>query len=94
MLSKQIYTENLIVSLGELFPNFTHEFLEPFKNVMDTGINHEMHLDFEISEREHQHKINPILRLARPEDAKEITGIYKELYDGRCEGGSKAYRRS
>ena len=75
MLSKQIYTENLVVSLGELFPDFTHEFLEPFKNVMDTEIAREMRLDFKISERKHQHKISPILRVARPEDAKEIIEI-------------------
>jgi len=81
MLSKQVFTEN-VISLRELFPSFTHEFLEPFKNVIDTEIGHGMYLDFEISEREHQHKISPILRLARPEDAKEITEIYKELYDG------------
>jgi len=81
MLSKQLCSEN-VVSLRELFPNFTHEFLEPFKNVVDTEIRKEMHLDFEISEREHQHKISPILRLARPEDAKEITEIYKDLYNG------------
>ncbi|MFX0083878.1 MAG: GNAT family N-acetyltransferase [Candidatus Hodarchaeota archaeon] len=71
-----------IVSLRELFPCFTHEFLEPFKNVINAEIKQGMHLDFEISERDHQHKISPILRLARPEDAKEITEIYKELYDG------------
>ena len=81
MLSKQVYTEN-VVSLSELFPSFTHEFLEPFKNVIDTEIKHGMYLNFDISEREHQYKISPILRLARPEDAKEITEIYKELYDG------------
>ena len=41
-----------------------------------------MHLNFEIAERKHQRKISPILRLANPNDAKEITEIYKELYDG------------
>ncbi|MFX1345776.1 MAG: DUF998 domain-containing protein [Promethearchaeota archaeon] len=81
MLSKQFYDEN-VVSLKELFPNFIHEFMEPFKNIVDTEIRQEMHLDFKISERDHQYKISPILRLARPEDAKEITEIYKELYDG------------
>ncbi|MFW9873997.1 MAG: hypothetical protein ACFFG0_12895 [Candidatus Thorarchaeota archaeon] len=81
MLSKQIYTEH-VVSLRELFPNFAHEFLESFKNVGETEITHGMYLDFEISEREHQHKKSPILRLARPEDAKKIVEIYKELYNG------------
>ena len=33
MLSKQVYSEKT-VSLEELFPNFTHEFLEPFKGIV------------------------------------------------------------
>ena len=81
MLSKQIFTEH-VVSLNELFPNFTQQFLEPFKNIKSTELSHEMLLDFEITERTNRHKISPILRVAKPEDAKEITEIYKELYDG------------
>ena len=42
----------------------------------------EMHLNFEIKENIHPKKISPILRLAHPNDAKEITEIYKELYSG------------
>lgn len=45
---------------------------------IDSGI----HLNFEIDDRRHKNKINPILRLARPEDAKDIIEIYKELYNG------------
>ncbi|MHA2088381.1 MAG: GNAT family N-acetyltransferase [Promethearchaeota archaeon] len=83
MLSKQVYSEKT-VSLDELFPNFSHEFLEPFKGIIGDEIKHEhdLHLDFNIAGRKHHHKINPILRLARPEDAEEIIEIYKELYDG------------
>ncbi|MFX0029916.1 MAG: GNAT family N-acetyltransferase, partial [Candidatus Hermodarchaeota archaeon] len=81
MLSKQLFTEH-IVSLNELFPNFTQQFLEPFKNLKNPELSHEMLLDFEIIERGNRHKISPILRVAKPEDAKEITEIYKELYDG------------
>ena len=72
---------NPIVSLEELFPNCTQALLKPFKNVMDSELKEQVHFDFEIAEKK-QHKINPILRMARPEDAQEIIGIYKELYDG------------
>ena len=81
MLSEQILPEN-IVSLEELFPNFTHEFLKSFEGLTRPQIKHEMHLNFEIAEKKHQQKISPILRLAHPNDAREITEIYKELYNG------------
>ncbi|MFW9897080.1 MAG: DUF998 domain-containing protein [Candidatus Thorarchaeota archaeon] len=81
MLPKQIYTEKTVL-LGALFPNFSHEFLKPFKGIINGRIKQDLHLDFHIAERKNQHKISPILRLARPEDAKELVEIYKELYDG------------
>jgi hypothetical protein len=81
MLSKQIFSEKT-VALEELFPNFTHEFLEPFEDIVDTKVRQEFHLDFEIAGVKHKHKISPVLRLARPEDAEQIIEIYKELYDG------------
>ncbi|MFX1375192.1 MAG: DUF998 domain-containing protein [Promethearchaeota archaeon] len=79
MISKQLLS-NTTVSLDELFPNYTQAFLKPFKHIMDTRLAEEMHLDFEIMEKKH-HKISPILRQARPDDAKEITEIYKDLYE-------------
>ena len=81
MISEQILSENT-VSLEQLFPNFTSEFLKSFKDLTNSRIKHGMHLNFEIAERKHQSKISPILRLASPNDAKEITEIYKELYSG------------
>ncbi len=81
MMSKQIFSEN-DVSLDELFPNSTDEFLEPFRDIQSPEIKHDMHLDFEIITRRSRDKISPILRLAKPEDASEIIKIYKELYDG------------
>ena len=81
MLSDQVFSEKS-VSLHDLFPNFTNEFLEPFKGLSDTKIQHQMHLDFEIVERKHKNKISPILQIASPEDAKEITEIYRSLYNG------------
>ncbi len=81
MLSKQVYSEKT-VEIEDLFPNFTHEFLEPFKRILEDEIKHDLHFDFNIVGRKHHHKISPILRLARPEDAEKIVEIYKELYDG------------
>ncbi|KKM15141.1 hypothetical protein LCGC14_1699050 [marine sediment metagenome] len=81
MLSEQIFSENA-VSLEQFFPNFTHEFLKPFENLTSSQVKNEMHLNFEIKENKHLKKISPILRLAHPSDAKQITEIYKELYNG------------
>jgi len=79
-ISEQLIT-NSVVSLNELFPNFTNQFIKPFEKVVNPDIHNGMYLDFELSDREHKNKVNPILRLARPEDAEEIIGIYKELYN-------------
>ncbi len=70
------------ISLNELFCVSTAEFLRPFEDVIDPDIHKDMYLDFQINDRTHTNKITPILRLARPEDAKEIVEIYKELYNG------------
>ncbi len=81
MLSQETVSDSKI-SLNELFPTYTNQFLQPFKDIIDPNIHEDMCLDFNISDRKHTHKKSPILRLAHPEDAKEITGIYKELYNG------------
>ena len=81
MLSEEVI-EPSVIALNELFPRNTEQFLKPFESIVNPDIHEEMSLDFELSGRVHTHKISPILRLARPEDAEEITGIYKELYNG------------
>lgn len=80
MISKQSFS-NPTVSLDDLFPDCTQALLEPFKRAINIDLTDQVHFEFEITEKKH-HKISPILRLARPEDAKEIIGIYKELYNG------------
>jgi len=83
MLSEKILTtENTTVSLNELFPSNTTQFIKPFEQVVDPDINRGICLDFELSGREQKQKISPILRLARPEDAEKLVGIYTELYNG------------
>jgi len=83
MLSEKILTtENTTVSLNELFPCNTTQFIKPFEHVVDPDIHRGICLDFELSGREQKQKISPILRLARPEDAEKLVGIYTELYNG------------
>ncbi|MFW9826723.1 MAG: hypothetical protein ACFFEY_03775, partial [Candidatus Thorarchaeota archaeon] len=72
---------NSVISLQELFPISTDQFIKPFENVIDPDIHKEMCLDFELFGREKKEKVNPILRLARLEDAEELIAIYKELYN-------------
>ena len=82
MLSDEIVNDST-VSLNELFPNYTEQFLKPFEQLVDPDIHKGIYLDFELSDRIHKHKkISPMLRLAKLDDAKEITEIYKELYNG------------
>ena len=81
MLSEETIT-NSTISLNELFPNFINQFIKPFEKVLDPDIHNGMCLDFELCDRTQKHKVNPILRLARVDDAEELVGIYKELYNG------------
>jgi len=70
------------ISISELYPNYTSQFMQPFKNVKNRDISNGIHLDFEIYDRSHNNKICPILKMATSSDAKEITEIYKEIYNG------------
>jgi len=81
IVSEELIT-NSVVSLNQLFPNSTRQFVKPFENVINPDIHNGMYLDFELCGREQKYKVNPILRLARLEDAEEIVGIYRELYNG------------
>lgn len=81
MLSEDVIS-NLTVSLKELFPSYTNHFIKPFEKVVDPDFHNGMCLDFELCDRDSKEKVNPILRLARPEDGEEIVEIYKELYNG------------
>ncbi len=80
-LSEKVITDS-VVSLNELFPNSTNQFIKPFEKVVNPDIHSGMCLDFQLCDREQKNKVSPILRLARPEDAEEIVEIYKELYNG------------
>ena len=81
IISEEIIS-NSVVSLNELFPNSTNQLIKPFKQLVNPDIHEGICVDFELCDREQKNKVNPILRLARPDDAKELVGIYKELYNG------------
>ena len=72
---------NSVVSLNKLFPISTRQFIQPFKKLVDPDISKGICVDFELCGREQKNKVNPILRIARSEDAEELVGIYKELYN-------------
>jgi hypothetical protein len=80
-ISEEIVTST-VVSLEQLFPENTQQFLRPFEDIVSTDIHVGMRLDFEIEDRTKGDKKSPILRLARPEDAEDIVEIYQELYEG------------
>ncbi len=61
---------------------YTEQFLKPFESVVNPDIHEGMTLDFALGDRIHTHKISPVLRFARPEDAEEIIEMYKKLYNG------------
>lgn len=80
-ISEELITGS-VISLGELFPSSTNQFIKPFEKIIDPDIHNGMYLDFELCDREQKNKINPILRLASLDDAEAIVEIYKELYNG------------
>jgi hypothetical protein len=69
------------VALNKIYPSFSHEFLNPFMGMIDTDIKSGIQFNVRIRENP-RNKLNPILKLARPEDAKFITEIVKEDYEG------------
>ncbi len=80
MLSEE-YTISSAVSYNDMFMTFTQQFLHSFqeivKNDFETGISS----NFEIKGRSDKKRINPMIRLATPEDIEDIIFIYKDVYD-------------
>jgi hypothetical protein len=57
-------------------------FYQSFIDELDVDLINGTELDFEINNRYRPHKITPIIRYAKVEDAIEIVQIYKDLYEG------------
>lgn len=60
----------------------TNQFLSRFDSFSSENIFSGEPLDFELSGRLNNNKVPPILDLAKPEEAKELTKIYQDLYYG------------
>jgi len=58
------------------------EFLDKYQYISNLDLKHILNLDFELDFYYKSEKICPIIELANPEDAKEIVGIFKEIYKG------------
>ena len=72
-----------VVQYNNLFPNSIDAFLELFEGILDLeSIEHGMSLDFVIDAKIDNQKVNPVLRLATPHDARAITEICSEVYKG------------
>lgn len=58
------------------------EFLEKYQYISNLDLKSILNLNFELNFYYKSQKICPIIELAKPEDAKEIINIFKELYKG------------
>ena len=78
MITQELLTYPVIPK-EYLFPKTIEEFLDTFEGILDLDIENGMELNFVIEGRSND-KISPILRLAKPKDAKEIAIICREVY--------------
>jgi len=70
------------ISYNELSTFYARDFLKTFEKLGEVDFKNGMYLNFNIQERENNRKINPILKIAIPENAQEIVDICNEAYDG------------
>ncbi|MFX1305290.1 MAG: GNAT family N-acetyltransferase [Promethearchaeota archaeon] len=71
----------LSVSYDEMFMNFTQQFLQSFEKIANCDFQVGTHFDFEIEGRTQKKRINPLIRLATPEDIDEIIFTYRDIYE-------------
>lgn len=77
MITQEILTWP-IIPRENLYPKSIEAFLDAFEGILDLDIETGMELDFLIEGREASTKISPVLKLARPEDAKDLADICKK----------------
>ncbi|MEJ2252258.1 MAG: hypothetical protein P8Y97_21670, partial [Candidatus Lokiarchaeota archaeon] len=77
------YQESLIspIVLSEIQPECIQDFLEPFIPYLPIDLTQEFRLPVKIRHKDSK-KFNPILRLAKPKEGKDIAKIVKEDYEG------------
>ncbi len=79
MLAPEIISNQ--VSFDQLCSNYAKDLLKPFKHGVNFSESEGMELNFDIQGRK-SYKINPILKLAKPENAQEIIDMVNEVYEG------------
>ncbi|MEJ2251910.1 MAG: hypothetical protein P8Y97_19905 [Candidatus Lokiarchaeota archaeon] len=77
------YQESLIspIVLSEIQPEYIQDFLDPFIPYLPIDLTQEFRLPVKIRYKDTK-KFNPILRLAKPKEGKDIAKIVKEDYEG------------
>lgn len=70
------------ISYNELSTYYARDFLKPFEKLVEIDFKNGMYLNFNIQERDNNRKINPLLKIAIPENAQEIVDICNEAYEG------------
>ena len=71
-----------VIPYKKLSPRSVDEFLEIFEDVLSLDLENGMDLDFMIDSKMGNDKVSPTLVLARPQDAKDISDICKNVYEG------------
>lgn len=81
LLVKQEFQEPKAIQAQEFVPLYIGDFIE---NYFSGGIDLRAggKFQFDLNRQGTRKKINPILQLAKPEEAEVITGLFKEAYDG------------
>ncbi|MBD3211218.1 MAG: hypothetical protein GF311_01325 [Candidatus Lokiarchaeota archaeon] len=84
VIESDFIPQNLIktsILLKHKKPNYIEDFLKPFLEFLPDDLTKEFRLPVKIRENE-RNKYNPLLRLAKPEEASIIANIVKDDYEG------------
>ena len=80
MTSEQI--TDPFIAVNKLNPKFSHQFIEPFVELVELDLMNGVQLNFSVRDKDKTKKVTPIIKLAQLNDAKAITEIIKETYEG------------
>jgi len=81
MITQEIVSRP-VIPYKKLSPRSVDEFLDIFEDVLSLDLENGMDLDFVIDSKMGNDKVSPTLVLARPQDAKDIADICKNVYEG------------
>ena len=81
MITQEIVSRP-VIPYKNLSPRSVDEFLDIFEDMLSLDLENGMDLDFVIDSKMGNDKVSPTLVLARPQDAKDISDICKNVYEG------------